>query len=153
MRFTKDHLAIWTILVVLFTTSISFGDLTDGLVTYWSFDNTGDAGHDDSGNGHSLTIPGPWSSVPGALGSGISFEEYAGGTNWGPSPLGPYTSTSGMGYPSSDGFTVSFWAELSPESETIGNIWPMVKFSLWCTTQIRSILGFHFGMLLLAPLI
>ena len=81
-------------------------------IVYWSFDNTSDPGHDDSGHGHQLTIPCSWTSVPGSSGDAIALEAYGGGTNSGPDPWGPYTSTSGMDYPGISGFTVAFWAKI-----------------------------------------
>lgn len=77
-------------------------------IVYYSFSNPNDIGHDDSGNGHDLTIPGTWSSVAGNAGLGLRVEDYGSfvSPNWGSSPLGPYATTSGMGYPTSKGFSV-----------------------------------------------
>ena len=43
---------IWTIAVILLIAHVGFADLTDGLVGYWSFDNPGNLGYDDSGTGN-----------------------------------------------------------------------------------------------------
>jgi hypothetical protein len=81
-------------------------------IVYWSFDNPSDPGHDDSAHGHQLIIPCSWTNVPGHAGDAIALEAYGGGTNSGPDPWGPYTSTLGMDYPGISGFTVAFWAKI-----------------------------------------
>lgn len=92
-------------------------------VAYWSFNDSGNPGHDDSGQGHDLTIPGTWSSVAGNSGLGLRVEDYGSfaSPNWGASPLGPYATTSGMGYPTSNGFSVECWILLgSAGSHLVG---------------------------------
>ena len=36
--------------MILLAAGVGYADLSGGLVGYWSFDNAGDPGHDDSGN-------------------------------------------------------------------------------------------------------
>lgn len=89
-------------------------------VAYWSFNDSGNPGHDDSGQGHDLTIPGTCSAVSGVSGKGIHFDSYGSGTNWGASPRGPYTATAGLGYPGPSGFAVEYWFQLGSASVQIG---------------------------------
>ena len=46
----------------------------DGLVSYWTFDNTGDIAHDSSGNGNEATIFGAEYTTDTAIGSGFSLK-------------------------------------------------------------------------------
>ncbi|NQT19473.1 MAG: SUMF1/EgtB/PvdO family nonheme iron enzyme, partial [Planctomycetes bacterium] len=78
-------------------------DYVDGPIAHWTFDDPADPGHDDSGNGHDLTIPGSWSSVDAPDGTlGLALEA---------SSSGPRTPTSSMTYPGPAGFAVAFWAK------------------------------------------
>ncbi len=110
------------------TSAISTLDVvpTAAPIVYWSFDNASDLGHDDSGNGHSLTIPGPATSVPGAIGNAVSFSGYGvghtyfdRGYNPTSSPWGPFTSTSSLDYPGNNGLTVSYWTKIESGKSTI----------------------------------
>lgn len=102
-------------------------------LAHWSFDNPSDPYHDDSGNGHDLTIPGAWTSVPGWTktiepehtppGNAIDFADYQGGgprtSNWDSNAL--------MTYPGPDGFTVAFLAKLDPGTKpTVRDYWQSV---------------------------
>ncbi len=44
------------------------------LVGYWSFNNSGDPGHDDSGNGNNGTLYGPTWITPGKIGGALSLD-------------------------------------------------------------------------------
>jgi hypothetical protein len=79
-------------------------------IAYYSFDNPANMGHDDSGHGNDLTMSGAWSSVPGISGGAINLE---------PSTLvGPNVSTSTLGYPGANGFSVEYWFQYQSGCET-----------------------------------
>ena len=108
--------SIAVVFAVLSATA-SFAGINDPIV-HWTFDDSGNITYDDSGNGHNLTIPGTWASVPGVQGNAVQFFGYSqGSTNWSSSPEGPYSSTSGMNYPTSEGFAVSYWTKLEPGTQ------------------------------------
>ena len=116
---------VFVVLLVLFSCP-AIGASLDDPIAHWSFDDPENVTRDDSGNGHDLVIPGNWSSVPGPLGNAIHFEEYSpGSTNWGPRAEGPHTPTTGLNYPTDEGFSVSFWAELKHRA-TVLDYWQHV---------------------------
>ena len=69
----KIMFTICTVIVLLFATSTGFGDMTDGLVGYWSFDSTNNPGNDDSGNGNSGIVYGA-ESTTGIRNNALSFD-------------------------------------------------------------------------------
>ena len=75
MKCSLCSTGFWLLLISMSLSASSFGAAPDPLV-YWSFNNLGDLGHDDSGNGHSLTIPGPATIAPVAIGNAVSFSGY-----------------------------------------------------------------------------
>ncbi len=107
---------------------------TPNPIVYYSFDDSVNPEIDDSGGGRHLTIPGAWSSVPGAMdldfvqmGNAIDFEQYGGGTNTGSTSWGPCTSTSGLNYPGPGGMTVAFWHKVETDSTPlVWDYWPHV---------------------------
>lgn len=106
-------------------------------IVHYSFDDPGNVGYDDSGNGHHLSIPGTWESTPGGCGSAIHFDFYQPGQtpNTGPTPWGPSASTAGLNYPGLAGFTVAFTAKVEPGTDArVGDYWQHVangeKFGL-----------------------
>ena len=59
--------------LILVCTSISWATLTEGLVSYWSFDDSSNPGHDDSGNGSDGTVHGAtWTA--GKFGGALNFD-------------------------------------------------------------------------------
>ena len=87
------------------------------LVVYYPFNGNLE---DESGNGFHLTAPSTYQFIDGPRGTGVHFDPYSvGSTNWGPTPEGPYVSTSDMNYPGPNGFTASFWGYVV-ENEVIG---------------------------------
>ncbi len=98
-------------------------------ILHYSFDDSGNIGYDDSGNGHDLTIPGSWSQTThhGSgcgfdIGSGVQFDYYdpsGSGTNPGSDPFGPYASTSGMAIPGVSGFTAAYWTKVEAGNQGI----------------------------------
>ncbi len=68
-------------------------------VAYWSFDNDGDPGHDDSGNGHNGTVYGGVTSIFGMCGKALDFDGVNGYINFGNT----------VGNFGTDDFSVVFW--------------------------------------------
>jgi len=93
--------------VVLLIASIGLGDLTDGLVAYWSLDDSSDPGHDDSGNGnHGTLVNGPVSTT-GILGGALSFDG-----------VDDYVETSSKNWGFSTSATVTAWIKTTAGDET-----------------------------------
>ena len=98
------------------------------LVAHWSFNDESDPGHDDSGNGNTLTIPYTWNnvdSVSNQYGNAISFDRYLfTQPNLGSVPRGPYISRSKLNYPGPEGFTIMCWAKVKDEhQEFVRSYW------------------------------
>jgi len=84
-----------------------------GLIAYYSFDNPSNPGYDNSGNGHNLTMSsGPWSLVTVYSGLALSTSESYG-------PQGSNTSTSGMNYPTQNGFSVEYWFQMATTGSVV----------------------------------
>ncbi len=75
MKTRMKTVMLGAMLVILLTAGAGYADLSDGLVAYWSFDNAGDPGHDDSGNGNNGTVH---EAVPtsGNVGNALWFDGY-----------------------------------------------------------------------------
>ena len=52
MKTGMRNVMLETMLVFLLIANVGYADLTDGLVAYWSFNDSSNPYHDDSGNGH-----------------------------------------------------------------------------------------------------
>lgn len=81
MKINRKYLVIGLIILFIgasvlpaITRDVSAGDLSNGLVAYWSFDDENDVGHDDSGNGHQGTNHGATSISNGISGRAMSFD-------------------------------------------------------------------------------
>jgi len=112
---------VWSFLAAVLLGGVPIPSLAaPAPVAYWSFNDSSNPAHDDSGLGHGLTIPGTWSAVSGVSGNGIHFDAYGSGTNYGASPRGPYTATAGLGYPGPSGFAVEYWFQLGSAPVQIG---------------------------------
>lgn len=73
MKTIVKNVMLGVIVVTLLTMGVGHADSSDGLVAYWSFDDTSDLGHDDSGNGNNGVILGPtWTT--GQVGTALSFD-------------------------------------------------------------------------------
>jgi len=73
MRTRMKNVMTGLIVVTLLSIGIGNAGPSDDLVAYWSFDDTGDLGHDDSGNGNHGVILGPtW--MTGQVGTALSFD-------------------------------------------------------------------------------
>jgi hypothetical protein len=73
MNARMKHVMLGAVVVILLIMRMGHAGLSEGLVGYWSFDNTGDLGHDDSGNGNDGIIVGPTSTI-GQVGTALSFD-------------------------------------------------------------------------------
>lgn len=84
-----------------------YGTEPAGPVAYWSFDDTGDPGHDDSGNGHNGTVYGGVTSISGMCGNALDFDGVNGYVNFGNT----------VGNFGTDDFSVVFWMRTNTSRE------------------------------------
>jgi hypothetical protein len=103
--------ASWLFIILLMVTCVANVRANDPAIAYYSFNNSSNPGHDDSGNGHNLTMSGSWSLVAGV--EGLALHTETSGTP------GPYVSTSGMNYPTQNGFSVGYWFKMGSSSDQI----------------------------------
>lgn len=110
MNTRMKRVMLGAVVVILLIMRMGHAGLSEGLVGYWGFDNTGDPGHDDSGNGNNGIIVGP-TSTTGQVGTALSFD--------GIDDIVEIPENSCWDFASSD-FSVAFWLNF-PTAGGIGN--------------------------------
>jgi hypothetical protein len=138
MKTRMKSIILGIIVVTLLMLGVSHAGSSDGLVAYWSFDDTSDLGHDDSGNGNHGVILGPiWTT--GQVGTALSFDGIDDIVEIPGSPLWDFASPD---------FSVEFWIN-NPTSywdweSIIGNQY-LDRGSGWGIWTKQEDIGFEAG--------